>query len=114
MEELVGEPPISTHSYADRFELEAHSPRTGVLVLQVRGELVAQTADAFRRRLAEALPSGTGRRVALDLSDVTAITPAGLDVLLDAQHRLAAAGGRLELLAPSPPVILLLHDAAAS
>jgi anti-anti-sigma factor len=99
----------------DRLVVETHRPRSGVVVLLVSGDLVAETAATLERLLSETLASGSrGRRVAVDLSGVTTITAPGLDVLLEAQERLDAEGGRLELLAPSSPVILLLHEAAAS
>jgi anti-anti-sigma factor len=118
MDEQVDEPTTSLRPAATsgvRLDVEAHRPRSGVVVLLVSGDLVAETAATLQRRLSETLARGSrGRRVAVDLSGVTTITAAGLDVLLDAQERLDAEGGRLELLAPSSPVILLLHDAAAS
>lgn len=118
MEERVDGPTTPTHpppTPGGRLEVEAHRPRSGVIVLLVRGDLVAETAATLERRLSETVASQPhGPRVAVDLSGVTTITAPGLDVLLEAQEWLGAVGGRLELLAPSSPVILLLHDAAAS
>jgi ABC-type transporter Mla MlaB component len=117
MDERVDVPATPTHGTAaagSRVEVEVHRSRTGLL-LQIRGDLVSETAAELRRQLAGALPADlSGRRVAVDLSRVSAVTAPGLDVVLDVQSRLVAAGGRLELLAPSPAVILLLHDAAAN
>ncbi|MHA6782061.1 STAS domain-containing protein [Pseudonocardia saturnea] len=118
MEDQVDEPTTSLRpvpASGGRLAVEAHHPRSGVVVLLVSGDLVAGTAAMLQRRLSETLaPGSRGRRVAVDLSGVTTITAPGLDVLLEAQERLEREGGRLELLAPSSPVILLLHDAAAS
>ncbi|WP_420122940.1 STAS domain-containing protein [Nakamurella sp.] len=49
--------------------------------------------------------------MAIDLSGVTFIDGAGLQVLLDLQDRLAGLSGELELLSPTPAVVGLLHEA---
>jgi anti-anti-sigma factor len=98
---------------ADGLAVEVHRPRSGVLLLQVRGGLAAHSGPVLERHLADLLDAaGRGRRVLVDLAGVTTVTAAGLDVLLGLQERLAAVGARLELLAPSAPVLLLLHRAA--
>ena len=76
----------------------------GVLIVRVAGQLDT-TADAdLERCLGQA--GRFRRRVLVDLSDVTFMDSAGLDVLLSARDRL---GDRLELIVPpdSPPARLL-------
>ncbi|MHA6794400.1 STAS domain-containing protein [Pseudonocardia bannensis] len=75
----------------------------------VAGDVVAHELE---RRLPDALPGDPAPRVAVDLSGVMSPSPAGLDVLPQVRDRLTARGGRLDLVSPSPAVVLLLHDAA--
>ncbi|HEY5882065.1 MAG TPA: STAS domain-containing protein [Nakamurella sp.] len=82
-------------------------------VIRVAGRLDARFAPTLARELADAARSSRRgpRRVALDLSGVTYIDILGLQVLLDAQDRLTAESGELELLSPTAAVIRLLHEA---
>jgi anti-anti-sigma factor len=115
MEERVDEVPSRAQAppATERLEVERHHPRSGVLLLQVRGELVARTAAVLERHLAD-VPAliDRGRRVLLDLAGITSITAAGLDALLRLQDAVTAAGGSVELLAAPPAVVLMLHEAA--
>ena len=82
-------------------------------VIRVAGRLDARAAPALARELAAAAPSPGGGppQLAIDLSGVTYIDGTGLQVLLDAQERLTADSGALELLSPTPAVVGLLHEA---
>jgi len=85
--------------------------RNGSAVITLRGRLDARTAALLEDRLREVLVPRPPRIVVLDLAAVTVLTEAGLDVLLELHSLVTAAGGRAELLDPSPGVVLLLHDA---
>jgi anti-anti-sigma factor len=76
----------------------------------VTGPLDASTASELALRLRATIPFGRGRHVVLDLSGVTSLTAAGLDLLLGAQRRLEEAGGRLVLRDPTAALIRLLYD----
>jgi anti-sigma B factor antagonist len=74
--------------------------------LRVRGELDISTADQLRRAVAGHISAGG--RLVLDLSEVTFCDSTGLAVLVGIHKRLAAAGGGLELHAPTQRVLHLL------
>lgn len=82
-------------------------------VVQIAGRLDARAAATLASTLAAATPPA--RRgppeLAIDLSGLTGIDGAGLQVLLDLQDRLAGRSGELEILSPTPAVIGLLHEA---
>jgi anti-sigma B factor antagonist len=82
-------------------------------VVRVAGRLDARAAPALARELVLATPPPRRGppQVAIDLSGVTYVDGAGLQVLLDAQDRLAGQSGELELLSPTPAVVRLLHEA---
>ena len=76
---------------------------TGVL----DGEIDIATAPAIRRFLMAAI-SGGDVHLAVDMSGVTFIDAAGIDVLVVAANRAREAGGGLSLRAPSRQVRWLL------
>lgn len=82
-------------------------------VVRIAGRLDARAAPVVARQLADATrsPRRGPPRLAIDLSGVTYIDGTGLQVLLDAQDRLADEAGELELLSPTPAVVGLLHEA---
>lgn len=82
-------------------------------VVHVAGRLDARAAATLARELAAATPPPRRGppQLAIDLSGVTYVDGAGLQVLLDLQDHLAAQSGELELLAPTPAVVGLLHEA---
>lgn len=82
-------------------------------VVRIAGRLDARAAPLLARELAAATRSSRLRppQLAIDLSGVTFIDGAALQVLLDAQDRLTAEAGELELLAPTAAVVRLLHEA---
>lgn len=82
-------------------------------VVRVAGRLDARAAPTLARELAAAIPPPRRGppRLVIDLSGVTYIDADGLQVLLDAQDRLAGQAGELELLSPTPGIVGLLHEA---
>jgi anti-anti-sigma factor len=92
--------------------VETRHPHSGLTLVRVRGR-VGDAAD-LARWLADAVTpaaDGAAPQVVLDLAGATSLSAAGLGVILRAQASLEAGGGGLELLDPSPAVVLLLHDA---
>ena len=67
--------------------------------------------SSARQLLALTAPVQTYTRLLLDLSGVSFLDQSGLDALLHLQDRWAAGYGSVELLAPSPSVVRLLHEA---
>jgi anti-anti-sigma factor len=98
----------------DPLEVEVHRLPNSVLLVVVRGGIDGVTAPVLTRRIGGAMP-GQGRpvspRLLLDLSGVTFLDHAGLDALLELQDGWGNAAGTVELLAPSPSVVRLLHEA---
>jgi anti-anti-sigma factor len=86
---------------------------TGVVLVQVRGSVDAGAASGMEAELTHATLTGHPQPpcLLLDLSGVTFLDHAGLDALLHFQERISAASGTVELLAPSPSVVRLLHEA---
>jgi anti-sigma B factor antagonist len=82
-------------------------------VVRIAGRLDAVAAPTVARELVEATrsPRRGPPQLAVDLSGVTYVDGAGLQVLLDAQDRLTLESGELELLAPTAAVVRLLHEA---
>jgi len=71
--------------------------------LTVRGELDVGTAEALRRWLQAATPSGT-RSALLDLSSVSFMSAAALHAICDEQERLLARGEQLTVVCNHPQV----------
>jgi len=70
--------------------------------LAVSGEFTIYTAGEWRERLLAAV---TGQaEVSLDLSEISEIDTAGLQLLIATQREVHAAGGSLHLAAPSAAV----------
>jgi anti-sigma B factor antagonist len=80
-------------------------PPSATVVLD--GEIDIATCPAARRFLMAAI-SGGNVQLAVDMSGVTFIDAAGIDVLVAAANRARATGGGLSLLAPSRQVRRLL------
>jgi len=70
--------------------------------VRLAGELTVQTAAQHKDTLLSALETGNG--VTLDLSDVSELDTAGLQLLLLLKREAAQLGKTLGLLAPSEPV----------
>jgi len=86
---------------------------TGIVLVQVTGSVDAGTAPSMESELIRATLAGQAQPpcLLLDLSGVSFLDHAGLDALLHFQERIVAASGTVELLAPSPSVVRLLHEA---
>jgi anti-anti-sigma factor len=86
---------------------------SGVILIQLRGSVDAGAAASLETELIHATLTGHPQPpcLLLDLSGVTFLDHAGLDAILHFQDRISAASGTVELLAPSPSVVRLLHEA---
>jgi anti-sigma B factor antagonist len=111
------EPPETTPedgNGADR-RLDAHTEQltTRVLLVRARGPIDKNTAFGFERQMIDAIRRSPAKPVLvrLDLSEVTFLDRAGLNVLLRVQARLDGAAGELRLVKPTPSVVRLLHQA---
>jgi anti-anti-sigma factor len=95
--------------------LDAHTEQltTGVLLVRTSGPMDKHTAFGFERQLIEAMRRSPAKpvRIRLDLSKVTFLDQAGLNVLLRVQARLESTDGELRLVKPTPSVVRLLHQA---
>ena len=80
----------------------------GAQASRLKGELTIQTAAEDRATLLAALSGGDDDLV-LDLSDVTELDTAGLQVLLLAKREAALRGRRMHLIALGPAVLEVLH-----
>jgi anti-anti-sigma factor len=92
---------------AARFEAEVHHPRTDMALVRIQGDLDAASAP----ELDQVLATAGRRRVLVDLERVRTAAAEAVEVLVRAEQRLRSAGGGLELLAPSPRVVLMVHEA---
>jgi anti-anti-sigma factor len=103
-------PSVSRH---DPLVVQATHLASGMVLVNVSGGIDTGTAFELHRQLLEAIRSCLAQppRVLLDLSGVTSLDHAGLDALLALQDRVRAASGSVELMAPSPSVVRLLHEA---
>ena len=81
-------------------------PDTVFTEMHLVGELDLATAPILRTLGEQQVATGH-LQVRLDLSRLGFCDVAGLRALLGAQHRLAAAGGRLVLLRPAPLLVRL-------
>ncbi len=83
-------------------QFQQHKVEEAVTVLHVEGELDIGSADALRNALDAA--EAQGDIVRLDARGVQFLDSTALGVLLASAQRLAARGGRLELMNASPAV----------
>lgn len=84
------------------------SPRSGLTVLTVRGEVDTLTAPRLQTALDELLdlpPDGDGRDLAVDLEGVTFLASSGLGVLIHTARRAARDGRRLFVVATNRAVL---------
>jgi len=89
-----------------RFELSERELREGCKVLAVSGELdlaVAGELDELLTRLAAESPL-----VVVDLAGCEFIDSSGIAVILRAQQRIGAAGGKLAVCSPTAQVLRVL------
>lgn len=81
----------------------------GCVVVTAGGEVDAQTAPALREALEVAAEFST--KIVLDLSHVTVLEPAALNVLADARVRIREHQGSVVLVAADEPVRATLREA---
>jgi anti-sigma B factor antagonist len=74
-----------------------------VHVVTVGGDVDLHSAPVLRARLAELVDAGAAE-IVLDLSEATFLDSMALGVILSAKRRVAAVGGRLELVVSTPEV----------
>jgi len=72
------------------------------------GQLNIECAEAFDAHCSRLLERGE-KQIALDLSALTYLSSAGLRCILKLQRSLAAEDGRLALVTPSEPALLVLR-----
>jgi anti-anti-sigma factor len=112
--QVTTEPTVPATDAAQPVTIEVHRlrGRKGTFLTLVSGSMTAPAAQVFEHHLDEVLGSeGNMDRLLLDLSGMTLIDRAGLDVLLDVQRRIVERGGELELVNPSASVVAMLHEA---
>ncbi len=73
--------------------------------LFIEGEMTVASAAALRDEILAALPSGAGEEVEADLSGVSEIDTAGLQIMLQLKRK---CGARLRLVNHSPAVLQIL------
>ena len=78
-------------------------PTSAAGVLSLDGSLDPASSDRLRARLLDDLVPG--RRMVLDLSEVTHLSSAALAVLVSVHRRLRDGGGSLVIVAPSAAVV---------
>ena len=95
------------------FEVTVQMLPNDVVLLNIVGVVDARAATELERQfaLATRMSSLQPPQLLLDLSGVTYLDHAGLDALLGLEDRLRTMSGTVELLAPSPSVVRLLHEA---
>jgi anti-sigma B factor antagonist len=85
----------------------------GVILIRVKGSIDCVSAPELQRTLVDASRARQGlpAELLLELSGVTFLDDVGLDALLHLLDQPDAGPGTIELLAPSPSVVRLLHEA---
>jgi anti-sigma B factor antagonist len=73
-----------------------------VVVLQLRGNLVADEGDRILLDSVRALAAGGRRAILIDLSEVAYMDSGGVGTLVQLFKEVSAAGGEFKLLHPSP------------
>ena len=80
------------------------SDEAGVGVLTVSGEVDLATAPRLREQLVRLISDVKGQAAIVDLGGVTFCDSLGLGVLVGAQRRARALGGRVLLVLPAGPL----------
>lgn len=96
-----------------RLDVESHDLASGVTLVLLRGVLDADTATHLQECLAGPISRQPSRsvQILLNMAGVTFLDRVGLEALLRVQQTVAAADGAMELLALSPSIVRLLHEA---
>ena len=79
------------------------SRRDAHVLVEVQGELDADSAPMLRQRLSDLIESQGNLSIVVDLRSTTFIDSSGLTVLLTAHEWLQARGGQLRLSGPRRP-----------
>ncbi|MHC5028012.1 MAG: STAS domain-containing protein [Planctomycetota bacterium] len=79
-----------------------------ITVLKLKGELVTDHTDLFRRSCHERFESGS-RNVVLDLEELKYVDSAGLESLLWLQEETAGLNGQLRLVGLDPTIAKILE-----
>jgi len=75
----------------------SRADKDGIVVLQVSGKLMGgPDADAFDQQLKQILGEG-GRKILVDLGDVTWVNSTGLGILIAGHAQVGRAGGEMKL-----------------
>lgn len=77
-------------------------------VLSINGEFTIFTANALKARLIEAIAADETKDIDVDLSDVTEIDSAGLQLMVMAKREAAACGKSVRFCNHSGPVLDLI------
>jgi anti-sigma B factor antagonist len=75
------------------------------VVMRVTGEIDLVTGERWRDALQSVVADATAQRLVVDLSDVSFISSEGIGTLVVTQQKLAAQGGRLDVVASKRSVI---------
>lgn len=105
--------PTPEHDADPPLVIHAHALLGGPTSLQVVGRLDRRTAPVLERRLIEEARHCRIQpaRLLLNLEGVTYLDRSGLDALLRTSSRLVSGFVTIELDAPTPSIIRLLHEA---
>lgn len=82
------------------FQIDDHSPREGVAVIAVRGDLDVYTSPKMREAIMEVLNRGLSRLV-VDLNQTVSLDSTALGVLIGGKKRAVEKGGDLKVVCPS-------------
>lgn len=82
------------------------SSADGVVTVRLAGEVDTYTVAQVRRAF-DRVSGGAGVQVAIDLREVTFLDSSGIGAIISLHQRVAAAGGRLELLCTGMPLQLM-------
>jgi len=77
-------------------------------IVKIEGSIFNDSAKVFQKKLEKILAEEL-MNVVLDLTEVNAITSAGLKAIVFLEREITRRGGRLNIISPSPMVAELLH-----
>lgn len=82
------------------FHIDDHSPRDGVAVIAVRGDLDVYTSPKMRQAIMEVLERGLSRLV-VDLNQTISLDSTALGVLIGGKKRAIEKGGDVKIVCAS-------------
>jgi anti-anti-sigma factor len=98
-----------SHITDPRLALRSYSPRAGVVVVSVDGEIDLANRDLLAAQLSAPTDDPAIRLVVCDLSATTFLACSGLSVLLDVKTRLTARGATLRVVTADSAVLRMLE-----